>query len=341
MKHPYSGSASYKLWNRSVAFRHRSAFDPVVNPRFALTAADAIATMGSCFAQHLTRWLVSNGMNFFSVGDEGGPPGKALLFSANYGNTYTVAQAVQLIEAAFGLRRFSGQGWADADGGIRDPLRPAIPNGVFASVQDMLDSRERLFQSVRAVIDGFDCFVFTLGLTETWIRLDDGAALPSAPGVIAGDFTAQEYRFVNFTYDEVLADLVRMIEFIHGRNRNGKIILTVSPVPLAATYEERHVAVSSMASKAILRAATDAAWRRYDFLDYFPSLELFLTAPIGSAYFEEDMRHIRSAGVNHAMRLFRQHYFPGVDDRDPACRLDAGAIAQSHEGVICNEDLIV
>jgi len=337
---PYSSLADHQFWNRTVAFQHRAGFDPIANPRFTLTAQDAIATMGSCFAQHLTKWLLANRLNFMCT-DKGGPyTEEPMLFSANYGNTYTAVQALQLIQGALGLREFSASGWVDAEGLIRDPLRPSVPKGSFSSIDAMLHSRDQLFQAVREIVEGLDILVFTLGLTETWVRLEDGAALPSAPGVAAGEYVPSAYEFVNYSYDEVTDHLFKMIDLIRQLNPSARVLLTVSPVPLAATYENRHVAVSTMASKAILRAAADAAWRRYDFVEYFPSFELFYTPGIGHAYYERDQRHVRPAGVNRAMQLFQRHFFAPQPEVTVTRSIDPKQLANSYFDVFCDEDLI-
>jgi|GEM_PF-4974093 len=41
-------------------------------------------------------------------------------------------------------------------------------------------------RDTQALFLSAEVFVFTLGLTETWIRRSDGAVLPIAPGVVAG-----------------------------------------------------------------------------------------------------------------------------------------------------------
>lgn len=49
-----------------------------------------------------------------------------------------------------------------------------------------------------------------------------------------------------------------------------------SPVPLVATYETRHVLVSTTLSKSVLRIAADTCSTARDWVDYFPSYEFIL-----------------------------------------------------------------
>jgi hypothetical protein len=83
--------------------------------------------------------------------------------------------------------------------------------------------------------------VFTLGLTETWRSMADGAVFPLAPGVAGGEMDFSRYAFVNFQMNDVVADLDRFLTLLQKVNPHARTILTVSPVPLAATYEHQHV----------------------------------------------------------------------------------------------------
>ncbi len=161
---------------------------------------------------------------------------------------------------------------------------------------------------MRDLFSDAQVLVFTLGLTEAWIRNADGAVLPIAPGVVAGEYDPTHYSFRNFAYDEVLADLRLLLSRLAVVNPSCKVLLTVSPVPLAATFEGRHVSVSSMASKAILRAVVEVVLAEFQQVDYFPSFEIFFTPGVGSGYFDHDARHVLPTGVAHAMRVFESHY---------------------------------
>ena len=342
MENPYSHNPDCQFWSRTVAARHRTAFDPVVQPRFQLGAGDAIATLGSCFAQHLTRWLVQHGCNFLYT-DRTIPFAEigSVLFSANYGNVYTVAQALQLFRAACGRQSFSDQVWRSRSGAWIDPLRPLVPGGPFALAEDLLASRQQLWQAVRDMLAQHQCLVFTLGLTEAWIRLEDGAVLPTAPGVAGGEFRERDYQFCNYSYPQVVDGLVELVGLVRELNPHSRLLRTVSPVPLAATHENRHVAVSSMASKAILRAAADDLCRRFEFVDYFPSFELFYTPGLGHMYYEQDLRHVTAGGVRRAMGLFQKHYLGDAPAPAPARAPGLQEIRYAQDDIVCNEDLLI
>jgi hypothetical protein len=340
MTTPYIGLPSHRFHARTMRGRHPSRFDPVVNARFTLDRSTKVMTMGSCFAQHLTRWLIEHGFNVLLREQELQGGG---LFSANYGNVYTVRQAVQLFERAFGRWHASEELYVDATGRCFDPLRPSAVSGGFTSAEAALADRASHEAHVRELFSEAQVLVFTLGLTECWIRNADQAVLPIAPGVVAGTYDPALYTFHNATHDEVLADLRALLAQLAVVNPSCKVLLTVSPVPLAATFENRHVAVSSIASKAILRAAVEPLLAEHANVDYFPSFEIFYTPGIGGGYFDPDARHVLPAGVSHAMRLFEKHHGGGgrARNHDPVeLKQYAQKLRAAYLNVNCDEGKI-
>ena len=115
---------------------------------------------------------------------------------------------------------------------------------------------------------------------------------------------AAHHEFVNFGVKEVITDMRLFSERLRRVNPAARMIVTVSPVPLIATFEDRHVLVSTTASKSILRAAADEITRGDPASDYFPSYEIITRNYARGAYFEKDLRSVAPAGVRHVMRLF-------------------------------------
>ncbi|MBO6657190.1 MAG: GSCFA domain-containing protein [Pseudomonadales bacterium] len=336
MTTPFSDLAPYHFHSRTVRGVHRSRFDPIVKTRFVIEEDAKIMTMGSCFAQHVSKWLLDNGYKILLREQESHSGGG--MFSANYGNVYTVAQALQLFDRVFGNWSPNDELYEKA-GCYFDPLRPSVKPDGWTSSSAALKDRYDHEEVVKDLFLEANVIVFTLGLTEAFIRTDDGAVLPTAPGVIAGDYDELRYKFKNFSYDEVLEDLRLLINRLIEVNSGIRIVLTVSPVPLAATYEERHVSVSSMASKAKLRAVVEEVLAEFGNVDYFPSFEIFMTPGLGGSYFESDARSVMPVGVSHAMRLFEKHFTRRSYQakRDLVDQYSRRLLAL-YENVVCDEE---
>ena len=149
-----------------------------------------------------------------------------------------------------------------------------------------------------------DVFVFTLGLTECWENTELGICYPICPGVIDDAFRPEIHRFVNLDHDNCLSDLRRSIELIRAANPKIKILLTVSPVMLIATFEPRGALQSSIASKAILRAVADRCVRDYDCVDYFPSFDIITGPQAAGRFYQADRRDVTPEGVELVMSVF-------------------------------------
>ncbi|MEO6988247.1 MAG: GSCFA domain-containing protein [Aquihabitans sp.] len=345
--HPYRGIPDHQFWNRAVTWAPPGALDPVVHTKFQVTEADQVGTMGSCFAQHLARHLSRSGIDYFvpETAPESMTPDEADrhhygVFSARYGNVYTVAQAVQLFERAYGTFVPDEGPWQRGDV-VVDPFRPIVEPGGFADEAALLADRERHLAAVRSVFEDSDVIVFTLGLTEAWRSRSDGAVFATAPGVNGGSWDPELYEFVNYGIDEVRADLRRYCELAQSVNPDVRILLTVSPVPLIATYEDRHVLVSTTWSKSVLRVAAEDAMQRYDFVDYFPSYELISSASAPRNYFAPDLREVEEIGVSHVMRTFTHHYLEGRPwSAAPAASVAPSVATSGPDAVICDEETI-
>ncbi|WP_439526884.1 GSCFA domain-containing protein [Roseovarius mucosus] len=310
---PYDGLPADRFWRSGVQQSDPAVMPGIHSPKFLITPEDTIVTMGSCFAQHIANWLRARNFNvpFYDSTDNI----RAKSFSANYGNVYTVRQAVQLVQEARGGRHCTEPVWP-VEGGFVDPLRPAQFSTPFASEPSLQATRTDHLTAVHTALSQLDVLVFTLGLTEAWRVRDCGTILPVAPGVIAGQMDSTRHEFVNFRYTDVLADLSALHEEILSL-RNGRafrMLLTVSPVPLTATASQSHVLSASTYSKSVLRAVAGDFCADHPFADYFPSFELVNNPAAKSAHFEDNLRSVKPDAVAMVMSCFERLCLQSAED---------------------------
>lgn len=323
--HPYRHVEPNAFWRRAVAGLPMADVDPVGRFDLLISPESRVATAGSCFAQHIARHLATRGFNYY-VAEPGHPIVPEDLrrehnygvFSARYGNIYTARQLLQLVDRAFGTFQPAEGPWLDADGSVRDPFRPAIQPGNFISIAEMEADRAQHLAAVREIFERLDVFVFTMGLTECWISKDDGAVFPVCPGVEGGEFDPNRYEFYNQSVDEVVHDLNKVFEKLRAINPGAQVVLTVSPVPLAATaVAGAHVLPATTYSKSVLRVAAQMLTDQHDNVHYFPSFEVITGAYNRGAYYADDLRNVVEAGVEHVMRLFLRHA-TNLEENTPA-----------------------
>jgi hypothetical protein len=336
-KHPYESLPTQAFWKSSVAIS-RDQIKGLSKPKFRISRNMKIATAGSCFAQHVARYLRAKGFNYLDLEPAPRWLSKSTrhkygfgLFSARFGNIYTTPQLRQLVLRAFGKLMPVEQPWQRSNR-FFDPFRPNIqPNG-YADPQELEKDRESHLRSVKSMFKSADIFIFTLGLTEAWRAIADKSVFPLCPGVNGiGQFTNETYEFVNYTFKQNLSELNYTLNFLKSRNPKLRFILTVSPVPLTATASGQHVLTATTYSKSVLRAVAGELSSAREDTDYFPSYEIITGSPFG-ALFESNLRDVAREGVDLVMRHFENDF----------CDLQSSAThtlstVKDEEDLVCEE----
>jgi len=308
--HPYKSLPDSHYWRQSVSSIECSELFDNWQPKFTISTTDKVITAGSCFAQHIGAWLKNNGFAFYDaeplpyfVSEDVAANFGYGIYSARYGNQYTPKQMLQTLRRGFGDFEPEDDYWLNKSGKIIDPFRPQVePNG-FESIEHLHQDRQHHFSAVRNAFKEAQVLVFTLGLTECWQSSKDQAVFPLCPGVIAGEYAIEDYVFNNLSIDETRTDLEQFIEELVSINPRLKIILTVSPVPLVASFDGDHVLSASSYSKSVLRVACEEIANKNNHVLYFPSYEI-ITGPQAPNYFAEDKRSVTMEGVNQVMSIF-------------------------------------
>jgi len=313
---PYKTQPPRAFWETAVSMLNPLELKNFYTKKFDISSS-YIATAGSCFAQHIGRNIKEKGFKFLDVE----PASKLFpedlhtqysygIYSARYGNIYTVRQLLQLFQRAFNEFSPVEKFWTKGDGFV-DPYRPTIEPNPFISVEEVLEQQAEHLENVKTMFATCGVFIFTMGLTESWENALDGAVFPVVPGTRAGgEFDDKKYRFHNFAYPSIINDLELFWSKLQSVNSKCKMILTVSPVPLVATAMPQHVAVATMYSKSVLRAVAGDFASLHDNVDYFPSFEIISLPSTRGIYFMPDGRSISSFGVSQVMKSFFEVHTP-------------------------------
>lgn len=353
-RHPYQSLPTHCFWRHAVAKPPPAEVDPVVRGKFRISRTDRVATAGSCFAQHIARHLRASGFNYWVtetahpiVQEHVADKFNYGVFTARYGNIYTSRQLLHTLLRAYGYFQPSNDVWRREDGRLVDPFRPQIQPDGFSSLDEYYADREQHLAAIRRMVEGLDVFVFTLGLTEVWVSLEDGAAYPVCPGVSGGQFDPTRHALINLSVSDVIDDMRQALSIIRACNPNARFLLTVSPVPLVATAIDRSALVSTTYSKSVLRVACEELASAAD-VAYFPSYEIITGNYSRGRYFAKDLRSVTEEGVEHVMRLFMRHYADNSETtryEDPAVSRDAAAkqqaaVIEQAVAVICDEEAL-
>jgi len=345
-KNPYTDLPQSAFWRTGVAQENPSEVEGIYQKKFDISPKSKIAAAGSCFAQHISRHLKKNGYNVLDVE----PPPPSLpeklhnkygfsMYSARYGNIYTVRQLMQLAKEVAGEWTPQSFIW-EKNGKFIDALRPAVEHQGFNSLEEVRHHRHCHISRVKELFKELDVFIFTLGLTEMWVHKESGTVYPTAPGVIAGEFNEDDFEFQNSNFRSINRDMREFIKCMKRirKNKEFKMILTVSPVPLTATASGNHVLTSTSYSKSVLRAIA-GHWAEKDFVDYFPSYEIVTNPRLHSTGFSDNLRSVRNEAVDVVMKHFFASHSVVKSSKNQF--LDAINTAKADsDGVECEEAML-
>src|SRR5471030_276828 len=346
---PYLHVPPGARWKDAVAGRRPDDIDPHLAPSLLIEPSHQVASAGSCFAQRIAEALQQSGYGYMVA--EQGPPFLSAdekkaqgygVYSARYGNIYTTLQLLQLLERAYGRFEPAEPLWRTSEGGYVDPFRPAVQPGGYATESECLWDRRAHLAAVRAMFEQLDVFVFTLGLTEAWLSEADGAVFPVCPGSgLGGVYDPQRHRYHNFSVAEVSEQLTRFVDVLAQINPRAQVIVTVSPVPLMATFEARHVLQASTYSKSVLRVACEELVRSRAQAHYFASYEIVTASGDSNSYFAPDRRSVTPAAVEHVIACFRRQYM-AADAAPPDAEPQPAAVAPTlPDQPLCDEQLVM
>lgn len=309
MHHPYRDLPSCQIWSKAVSetFETSSTWSKV----FPLVhATDKVMSAGSCFAANLVPYLERAGFTYLrteylhpiltKIPPENISYGR---FSAGYGNVYTTRQLLQLLLRCLGEFTPQESCWV-SNARYIDAFRPALAYAARSVREFDLLTASHL-RAVRRAFTECDVFIFTLGLTEAWVSALDGAVFPACPGTISGEYDPARHVFINLTVDNMTNDLRKFVNVLReSLNPSVRIILTVSPVPLAATAESQHVLCSNTYSKSALRVVAENISREFDEVYYFPAYEIVTGPQAPKHFFHEDRRNVTNSAVEAVMAAF-------------------------------------
>lgn len=324
---PYSEKSEKSFWKTGVANIDlgKAPFQSIHN---LLISKDncSISSVGSCFAQHVGKWMIENNYPFNRSKLD-----SRQISSFAFGNVYTPRCFLQwlTLDPAHS-HRFDIFYDKNAERYI-DLLRPNVHPDGFSSEEALrkarISAKNELFDTLTAT----NVLIFTLGLTEAWKDIDD-VFYPSCPGVIAGEFNDEVFTFHQFNYNEIKSDLLLIKDIIQGINPQIKVILTVSPVPLTATASDKHILVASQYSKSVLRAVAGYLADNDEVFEYFPSFEIITVNNVNDFRFNENRRTVSHQAVEYVMSHFKSAF---SDNKITQAQNNS---EKNHQETVCDEE---
>lgn len=259
-----------------------------------ITKTSAITSLGSCFADHIRMFLKDRGYNY--VATEPNESGS----SANWGRIYNPISLQQIVDYCNSTDWHPQERWwVDSQGRTIDPYRAVTP---YADIYTAEDDFQRHCGLARKVFATADVVILTYGLAEVWESALDGFVFQARP--VAFDIARHCFRVLE--YPECLQAIKAACTGIRCISPQSTIILTVSPVPLRATFRPDVTPVTANAySKAVLLAAVQTASQHMANVYYFPSYEI-VTECVNEPFRMDGS--VEASAVDLVMSLFEQRF---------------------------------
>ena len=212
-------------------------------------------TMGSCFARNLSRSLNNSGYVSHHM------------------------EISEYINPTFANKVFvDWLGSAEIDGAISERIAELLPPDW---------SKEHTL----AVIRDSDVFILTLGVAPAFFDRATGDFVLPRPTALNSRVLAEKYLYRTTSVKENVDNVLHVIKFIRDTAPRIKIIVTVSPVPLLASFEYKSAVQADCLSKSTMRLVAHEVVNNSNIADilYWPSFEIFRWAGSQSSnYFAAD-----------------------------------------------------
>ncbi len=231
-------------------------------------------TMGSCFARNLGRALSKSG------------------YASHH------MDIAEHINTTFANRMFID--WiagCDIDAAVEDRIRELLPSG--------WSNADMLFR-----IANSDVFILTLGVASAFFDRETGDFVLPRPSMLNSRALAERYLFRPTTVKENVDNVLHMIEFVRSIAPEIKIVVTVSPVPMLASFDSESAVQADCLSKSTMRLVAHEVVNNsgLENILYWPSFEIFRWAGSNaSPYFAADdgaAWHVSESKVDGTVKAF-------------------------------------
>ncbi len=260
--------------------------EPVIDVNTQVTA------FGSCFAANISNWLSRRNYNVLNKSDDAG-------------RAYVVACGEGMVNSFVILQQFE---WAWEGKTFDQELWHGYDTESYGYDPEVQAQTKKMF-------DETDVFILTFGLSEIWYDEPTGNVFWRT--IPKDAYDPERHKFRVSSVEENKDNMRKIYDLIRKHRPDAKIIFTLSPIPLQATFRDNSCITSNAVSKGVLRVAIDEIYREKrdeGVLHYWPSYEM-ITDAFGQPY-KHDRRHPKDEVLDFIMMLFERTWCVDSDMDD-------------------------
>lgn len=252
--------------------------EPIIDPDTQICA------FGSCFAANISHWMARRNYRVLTK-DETKKEAYVISIGEGMVNSFVLRQQFE---------------WAWDERTFDQPLWHGYDAEEFG-----YDEGAKAVQ--REIFDTTDVFILTLGLSEVWY--DDVTGEVFSRTIPKDTYDASRHKFRVSTVEENRDNIEAIYQLIRKHRPDAKILFTLSPIPLIATFRDNSAITSNSVSKAVLRVAVDEVCRAHKdegYLYYWPSYEIVMD--VFHLPYKQDRRHVEEAVLRYIMTEFEHRW---------------------------------
>ncbi len=317
--------------SRQVGDRLYPLATPIAAPRFTIQPEDRVFCIGSCFAREIGEALTRLDFNVLSLFDDLPKSVYRKRRDVTMFNKYNVASIYNELYWAFHPETYCHDQVLieTSSGQLQDyQLTGAGYTDESVAVKRFREVFNQAFQQIKQA----DLVVLTLGLSEVWFDKQTGLYLNMAVSKALLKRYPDRFQLHVFDYEQTLSfldDIYRLLDA--NLKPNFRVLITVSPIPLNATFRQQDVLLANAYSKAVLRSAVERFVSDKSNVNYFPSYEFVTLSNPTLVWREDDYRHVDRSFIDYIMSNVMMQFMTSTPEL-----VEANALAKARSLYQCN-----
>lgn len=244
-----------------------------------------IASIGTCFAEEISRFIKSNSSygNYLYLEEN------IWHSSVDWGRVYTIQNLKEILKYSLNINfpihieKYKNK--------FFDPIREKFVK-TSTSREDLKKLILNHREMSKKIFLNTDVLVITLGQNENWKDLEKNIYWGVMPPYDLIKKNKNRFKVENHSVSRNIKDLEWIINSIQKINNKIQFLFTVSPVSSYATFISNDVITESFAGKCILRSTIqEILQKKRPNVFYFPSFEVALAK--NPTTFQYDNRHVK------------------------------------------------
>jgi len=254
-----------------------------------------IFTIGSCFASNLAATMKSFGLSGSTH------PGRPF---------YTTKAIKQELEKLVGncQKQKIAPYWETPQGFQHAYMNHPDNTEYFSCNKDISEWEASVNQKAFDGLKQANVVIVTLGLIEAWYHPESDTFVRSCPPVKI--FDSFKAKFCRLTVADMKHDLRGIYKLVCEKLK-GRLVISVSPIPIIRTFTSSDVRVANSESKSRIRAAVSEFIDEFPDVYYFPSYEIITTSERMNDFMLKDARHLHKHALRYVISRFMEAYCYG------------------------------